>query len=303
MNNFYKYLPLGEEDEKWGLSILNVGCTRVAPCQQYPFGGHPHHHYFSWESGRILNEYQAIYIVRGKGFFESKSMPCKEVEEGSLIILFPGEWHRFKPDEHVGWDEYWVGFQGKIADNLIRHQFFSLEQALIHVGINEEILSLITKIIEYTREEKTGYQPMVSGALLHLLGHIHTTLRQQQFKEENNVEIIVNKARILLRQKIDEDVCMEDIAKELNVSYSWLRKMFKTYTGIALGQYLIQLKIERAKILLSDPSKTIKEIAYDLHFESCFYFSRLFKEKTSLSPDIYRNKIAIKVSDKNHPFS
>jgi AraC-like DNA-binding protein len=57
---------------------------------------------------------------------------------------------------------------------------------------------------------------------------------------------------------------------------------------MAPGQYHIQLKIERAKMLLSNPSKTIKEISYELHFESCFYFSKLFKEKTGFSPELFR---------------
>lgn len=291
MINFYKYLPLSDEDEKWGLSILNSGCTRINAHESYPYNQHPEHHYFNWNSGRVLNEYQLIYIMRGKGYFESQSMELTVVEEGSLILLFPGEWHRFKPDEKVGWDEYWVGFKGEIAENLARNKFINSKEALIYVGIKEEILGLITEIIENIKEEKAGYQALVSGTLLHLLGYIHAILKQQLFTKENHVEIIIDKARILLRQRIDEEVVMEDIAKELNVSYSWLRKMFKSYTGIALGQYLIQLKIERAKVLLSNPSKTIKEIAYDLHFVSCFYFSRLFKEKTGVSPEKFRNSI------------
>lgn len=298
MINYYKYLPLSEEDEKWGLSILNTGCTRIDPHELYPYNQHPEHHYFKWESGRVLNEYQVIYIIRGKGFFESRSVPCTSVEEGSVILLFPGEWHRFKPDEKVGWDEYWVGFKGEIAENLVRNNFFNSKDALINIGIKEEILGLLTGIIENTKEEKIGYQALVSGALLHLLGHIHRTQKQQQFSEENHVGTLINKARILLRQRIDEEVVMEDIAKELNVSYSWLRKMFKSYTGIALGQYLIQLKIERAKTLLSNPSKTIKEIAYDLQFVSCFYFSRLFKEKTGVSPEKFRQAIGLNLGNK-----
>lgn len=292
-------MPLSGEDEKWGLSILNAGCTRIAAHEHYPYNHHPQHHYFNWELGRILNEYQAIYIIRGKGYFESKSMQCTVVEEGTVILLFPGEWHRFKPDENVGWDEYWVGFQGEMADNLIRNKFFNPKEALINIGIKDEIVSLISEIIDHTKQEKAGYQPLVSGALLHLLGYIHSMVKQQQFTKENRIEITVNKARILLRQKIDEDVAMEDIAKELNVSYSWLRKMFKCYTGISLGQYLIQLKIEKAKIFLSDPSKTIKEIAYDLHFDSCFYFSRLFKEKTGFSPDLFRNTMGLNLYEKH----
>lgn len=287
--NYYKYLPLSAEDEQWGLSILNAGCTRIAAHQFYPYSEHPEHHYFNWASGRVLNEYQLIYITRGKGYFESRNIQYTTIEEGTLIILFPGEWHRFKPDEKVGWDEYWVGFSGGIAENLVKNNFFNCSNAVIQVGIKEKILGLFSEIIDNTKEEKTGYQPLVSGALLHLLGNIHAIVKQQQFTEENHVGVIIDKARMLLRQMIEEDVVMEDIAKQLNVSYSWLRKTFKSYTGIALGQYLIQLKIERAKILLSNSSKTIKEIAYDLQFVSCFYFSRLFKEKTGLSPEKFRN--------------
>ena len=84
---------------------------------------------------------------------------------------------------------------------------------------------------------------------------------------------------------------MEKIAEELNVSYAWFRKAFKTYTGIAPNQYLLQLKIEKAKMLLLDDTKTIKEIAFGLNFESAFYFSKLFKEKIGISPELYRKNI------------
>lgn len=288
--NYYQYLPISDDDESWGLSVLNAGCTRIQPHQQYPYVHHPAHHYFNWESGRILNEYQLIYIAHGGGVFESSSMPVNKIEEGTIIILFPGEWHRFKPYAETGWDEYWVGFKGDVIDNIIKKNFFHPEQALLHVGFEDEIIILLTEIIEHTKGEKTGYQPLISGAVVHLLGYIHSLTRQKIFANENLVEITVNKARVLLRTKIDEDVTMQQIADELQVSYAWFRKMFKRYTGIAPQQYLIQLKIEKAKMLLSFPSKSVKEVAYELNFESYYYFSKLFKEKVGLSPDQYKKK-------------
>jgi AraC-like DNA-binding protein len=84
---------------------------------------------------------------------------------------------------------------------------------------------------------------------------------------------------------------MEEVAKELCVSYAWFRKAFKTYTGIAPHQYLLQLKIEKAKMLLFNRSKSIKEIAFSLNFDSAFYFSKLFKEKVGVSPKEYRKKL------------
>ena len=89
MINYYKYLPVSEEDENWGLSVLNTGCTRIAPGTTYPYSNHPSHHYFNWQKGRVLQEYQVIYIPQGKGIFDSKNATNHSVQEGSVLLLFP----------------------------------------------------------------------------------------------------------------------------------------------------------------------------------------------------------------------
>lgn len=288
MINYYKYLPTSDEDERWGLHVLNAGCNRISKNEIYPAVQHPAHHYFSWSNGRILDEFQVIYIAKGEGIFESASCKKSIIKEGTVMLLFPGEWHRFKPNAKTGWDEYWVGFKGPIMENLVRQHFFYQRKAVLPVGIHESMIHLMLEIIEKTKHEKTGYQPMVAGIVLHLLGQIHSLIKQNNFKPEDITESIINKARIIFRTNIDSDISIESVAEELNVSYAWLRKSFKAYSGIAPHQYLLQLKIEKAKILLADPSLQIKEIALLLNFKSPFYFSKLFREKTGLSPDQFR---------------
>lgn len=295
MFNYYKYLPTSPEDESWGLYVLNAGCNRINCHVNYPAKEHPAHHYFNWNKGRVLNEYQIIYISRGEGFFESAKCAKTIVKEGTIMFLFPGEWHRFKPNEHTGWDEFWVGFNGEIIENIVAQKFIELQSALINIGVNENIIHLLTQIIEKTKEEKTGYQPLVSGIVLHLLGQIHSLNKQQSFEPKDITESIIHKARIILRTDVDQDIVMEKVAEELNVSYAWFRKAFKAYTGIAPNQYLLQLKIEKAKMLLSSHPRSIKEIAFELNFESAFYFSKLFKKKTGISPELYRRNMKEKL--------
>ncbi|MCQ6957775.1 AraC family transcriptional regulator [Mucilaginibacter aquariorum] len=289
MINYYKYLPVSREDESWGLCVLNTGCTHIEATGLYPFKNHPAHHYFNWDIGRVLNEYQIIYITRGKGIFESDSCKRREIKAGTIIILFPGERHRYKPDNETGWDEYWVGIKGDIIDNLVRKNFLRPDNPSIYIGFHEGIFSLFNSIIEVTKRENTGYQPLISGAALHLMGNFHFIFKQNAVECEEK-EMVINKARLLFRSNIANDFSPEQAAEELQVGYSWFRKAFKSYTGLSPGQYYIQLKVERAKELLNNPDIPIKQIAYDLRFDSYFYFSKMFKEKTGMTPTDYRKR-------------
>ena len=60
-------------------------------------------------------------------------------------------------------------------------------------------------------------------------------------------------------------------------------------------QYQIQLKLEKAKEELINSSKPVKEIAFELNFESSQYFSSLFKEKTNLTPVEFRKGLKRKI--------
>jgi len=292
MNSFQKYLTISRHDQNWGLYALDAGFSRISIPVTYPSLSHPSSYYFSWQEGRILDEYQVIYITEGEGVFESKRGGKQRVQEGSVILLFPREWHRYKPDERTGWKEYWVGFRGTMADHIIQNNFFSPYQPVINLGYKAELIELYYHISEKIRQAGLGYQQIIAGQIIHLLGKIYASSQETPLmKSEPHLFFLINKAKILLKENVEQCIHIEDIAKILGVSYSLFRKTFKKHTGISPGQYFIQEKIERAKLYLRDPNKRIKEVAYDLGFESCYYFSKLFKDKTGVSPEYYRRQI------------
>jgi AraC-like ligand binding domain len=53
--------------------------------------------------------FQIVYVTEGEGYFESEISHRKQrVESGSVLILFPGIWHRHSPDPQTGWVENWI---------------------------------------------------------------------------------------------------------------------------------------------------------------------------------------------------
>ena len=121
----FKYLITNERDLRFGLCVNTVGFQSIKAGDTYPPLNHPEEYYFTALKGRILHEYQLVYITKGKGCFNSEGTPTREIGKGQLLILFPGEWHTYAPSTKTGWNEYYIGFEGSIADTLFKEAFLS----------------------------------------------------------------------------------------------------------------------------------------------------------------------------------
>ena len=284
-----KYLTVNEDDINWGLTVTTVGYQSVLPDSRYPSKDHPSRYWFHPDTGRILQEYQLIYITRGQGHFSGGALKNVPVGEGTILLLFPNEWHSYQPAIATGWDTYWVGFKGGVADQLIRHHFFDKQTPLHAIGFNEQLLDLFKQVIALAREERAGFQQAISGIAMHMLGAVYFITKNSQFQDKEIVTKI-EKARLLMREYPDGTIPPEELAARLNMGYSWFRRMFKQYTGLSPTQYQQQIRLQQAKDLLVSSGKTIKEIAYELNFESANYFTAFFKQKAGFTPAVFRKR-------------
>ena len=106
------------------------------------------------------------------------------------------------------------------------------------------------------------------------------------------VEQIIQNACFIIRESVDQEIDFKCFAEKNNIGYSYFRKMFKKYTGVPPVQYHLDLKILRAKEMLLSTDKIIKEISYELGFQSIYYFSRVFKKKLGVSPSEIRKTVS-----------
>ncbi|PGH38910.1 MAG: AraC family transcriptional regulator, partial [Candidatus Nephrothrix sp. EaCA] len=129
-------------------------------------------------------------------------------------MLFPNERHRYKPDHGTGWDEYWVGIKGHIIDNLLASGYLRPDNPCLYIGLNYSVFNIYNCIVEKTKHEQPGYQLLVSGAVLHLLGTCYAAVKQNA-PENKTEELIINKARFLFRSNISNPYSAEQAAEEL----------------------------------------------------------------------------------------
>ena len=289
MNSFFNYLTSGAGDKKWGLYLTVCGKYSAEPGTSYPKIDHPTGYYFNWENGRTLDEYQLVFITDGFGQFES-DQEVTTIDPGSLMILQPGIKHRYRPDLNTGWTEYYVGFKGSLSEHFFSQTFEGYEsKSVIQCGDQLEILGSYQKIFDLASEQKPLYHRIASGLILKMLGDVKSQQMQESIVGTDTIKMI-NNAKSYMWENVAEDVDFTRFSQENHISYSYFRKVFKQYTGIAPHQFFLDLKIMRAKELIATTNKPIKEITYDIGLDSIHYFSRLFKKKTGLSPSKMRNR-------------
>lgn len=284
---FFRYFPISERDRQWGVYVTGVGSTRVQPfARSYPVSVHPDAYMYAWENGRVLDEHQALYIARGKGRFESKRTGTLAVEGGAVILLFPGEWHRYRPSAESGWDEYWVSFGGEHVDHLVKQGFFSPQEPVLRTGADETIERAYLDLLDRARTEPIGYQQLNAAGVQEILAASLAAVRRE--RHGGRGDEIVRKAKAEMERRVEGILSVDKLASSLALSEEHLRRLFRVHTGMSPYQYYLELKIHRARQMLRETALTVKEIAGKLGFESPFHFSKTFTQRAGVSPTHWR---------------
>ena len=288
LNSRRKYLTINQSDQIWGLSINSVGKQVISENEVYPPQIHPTRYLFNTQNGRILNEYQLLYITKGKGTFTSSSAGVHQVSEGSMFLLFPGEWHTYMPDKSTGWNEYWIGFNGKIIDDWANNGFFKKENPIFNIGLNEDVIAMYKRAIIIAENQEANYQQALSGIASYLISMALYMSRNIDFSK-SDIAKQINIAKVAIHENITS-ITPEKLAGLTCMSYSKFRKIFREYTGFAPSQYIQEVRINMAKEVLTNTSKSIKEIAFELGYENKDYFFTVFKKVTGMTPVNYRKQ-------------
>ena len=267
---------------------IGVGNQRIPRGAHQPYRPelHPPLYPYDTSKGRILDEYQLVYVVDGGGRFECSGVSPVHIHPGTAFLLFPALWHNYCADSETGWKHYWVGFNGSFMDTQVQQRFFTPEAPIFEIGLHDSLVSDYQDIFETLRDEPPGFQLITAGTIIKMLGSVHSLARQDQCTD--GTERLVEKAKCLFAEHVNGRLEMHAVSADLHIGYSAFSRVFKRSTGVSPYDYFLMMKVEKAKALLADAHLPVKEVAQRLSFENQNYISRLFKRMTGVAPSHWR---------------
>lgn len=230
-----------------------------------------------------------------------------DFDEGVMFFISPNQVFRIKADatpttEKSGWmllihpDFLW---KTSLAKTIKQYDFFdySVNEALFLSKKEEKtIYGIIANIKqEYHANIDKFSQNIIVSHLETLLNYSERFYERQFITRKVSSHIVLNRLEDLLNDYFTHDDLISkglptvlNIAYELNVSPNYLSRLLKTLTGQSTQQLIHDKLIEKAKEKLSTTNLSVSEIAYELGFEHPQSFTKLFKNKTNLSPVEFR---------------
>ncbi|MEI6754031.1 MAG: AraC family transcriptional regulator [Paludibacter sp.] len=287
----FRNVVIDDDNINFGITINSVGFKSILPHEDKDKTNRIKDYRYQYKKGKVSNEFKLIYITKGTGCMCFENSIEKKISKGKILLISPNQKYTYYHLSNSEWKEYFIRFETDEMFNTLIRKFFPVENSIIDIGFSEELTILFHRAIDVVQNGLKSSQVYLSGMLFHVLGLIiseskNKTLEKREFQQ-------MEQAKIIMNESIFENISIQEIAFNLNISYTLFRKNFKKHTGDSPAKYFNDLRLNKAKQLLIETPNSIKEISYMLQFTSSDYFSTSFKKETGISPNDFRNKIKI----------
>lgn len=288
----FRYLPSRPRDEQWGLHVSGAGRAELPPDHVYPPPGHPELYDFSFERGRRLPGYHLVFIASGGGVFETEARGEERVEGGTVMLLFPGIWHRYRPDPRTGWHEYWVGFSGTWIDGIVQHRFISTSAPVLHVESIATFQATFDRLIDRVWSAPPGFAHLITADVVELLALLvaATGEETQQLIMQGPRDVtsltdpLVAEALRLIWSGSHLQLSVGALGKQLRTTSRSLERRFKQTLGRTVKEEILRCRLDRVRRLLVDTDLSISEIVAASGFTSADALTRAVRKAHGVAP-------------------
>ncbi|GIP24188.1 MULTISPECIES: AraC family transcriptional regulator [Paenibacillus] len=228
-----------------------------------------------------------VMITAGAGFYQVNEGEVQRVEAGSWFCLYPGAVFNYGPDQGGYWDEYYYSLDGsrltEWIENWLPHPAYVNKAVIDETFIHK--MEVAFMLIE------SGMPSNLDRASLMIESFMYELATQSDRTHAGSRGSLVIKVIEDLASSLHIIQEPAALAARHHISVSTLRRIVHEYTGYPLNEYLHQLKVGEAKNILLNTDLSVKEIGESLGYKDTFYFSRVFKRITGISPRSYRSRV------------
>jgi len=289
--NFAEYIPISEQGKTFGCSVIKLSNKgfQSFEIENNNIKSETNNSLISnrWYVPIIDEYFHFYYVHEGEAFIKSFDYQGI-IKKGTFILFQPNDKFEISPNLNKDYNEFQIIFNGEIPNRWVQNT--KLFQTSYPISVDSDtVVKDFNKLVKISKATENNIQPLLASTLISNLTR-YFFLSETSLYETTLGEDPFLKIKNYFTENLYKQFNIQDICDSMNMNYYQLRNYFLNITGMSPYQYLLDMKINKAKELLETTNYQIKEISYKLAFDSQYYFSRLFKKKTGYTPSQWKNK-------------
>lgn len=239
--------------------------------------------------------YELCFLLEGKrNFFIDSELYI--VESPSLFVLSPFSLHKTEGGPYL-----------RININLSKNFFLEKEQFLIDYFVSKRALSFdkvlaakVSVMLEeiyklkdaYTKQQKALLQICIKALLCEIYRFRPKAVEPYaKIKKKNShSSVVILNIINYINENYSQNLSLKKLSDMFFVSPNHISRLFKSSMGKTISEYILELRLNKAKQLLSTTNLTVSDISAKCAFCSVNYFEIVFKNYIGMSPTKYRKK-------------
>ena len=240
---------------------------------------------FTTDNSQGRADYYLMHVISGT--LRVRMPNGFEKASAGDTIIFPPCYKYFYTyeSEKEGLNYLWVHFTGSAAEYYLKDLGFSPLPAIFR-SRSESLADFNFRAMFdlFPREDELRSHAL-SAVLLNILVELARS------RKEAKKQPTISRSLAYLSNHYTEDIRISELATMENLSSSRYHVIFKQTTGIAPSEYIIALRIRHACELLSTTNMSVGQVGALVGYDNQHFFSKIFKQKTGVSPLGYRKGI------------
>lgn len=306
-----------EEYGRWRssktLQITKEGKHELEFPQEFPLNVDCYHFLLDHHLTPNYHDYLEItYVYEGSGLFQSGSEKYP-LSKGDLLVVGNSELHWFETGTSEPLNMVAIFFLPELIYkpvypsgdfDFIRffydrsHDFSNFIPAaeVAETGIPELIQEIYSRNLHKHKHYRLYIKNLLRRILLVLLEYYEARVNGPLIETDKKIKNIDRLRDVfsLIETSYQDKITLEEAANTVNMSTHYFCKFFKKVTGLTFTEYILRVRIDKAKELLLKNRLSITQIAYEVGFESSSYFHKVFRKLTQLNPKQYMEKVVQK---------
>ncbi|GAA1191198.1 hypothetical protein GCM10009654_55760 [Streptomyces hebeiensis] len=264
-DTWMRYLTPGQAHHRLGLVCLGVGLQ---------------HGCLPTVGPRTLDHHVAVVISAGGGWFRTADGRRTTVNAPALLWLTPGVTHHYGPDPRTGWDESFVDFAGPATATYTELGYIEPDRPVVPLSDAAGARAVVARIAGAARRGNPLLEVETGAAVHELL----VVLRRSRADTDAEGDPVLN----ALARDACRPMSVAEHAARHGMTPAALRTVVRRAAGRSPKDYLLSIRLGRAKELLAATELPVAAGARRVGYDDPAYFSRLFARRVGMPPVRFR---------------